>query len=248
MFTVALIGPDGAGKSTIGRRLQEISPLPMKYVYMGVNLESSNLVLPTTRLLLEVKRARGQRPDITVPREAYSQAQAPQRFMKRAADGMKSALRLVNLIAEEWFRQLVVWYYTLRGYSVLFDRHFYFDYFDHDIANTDPKRPLTSRIHGFMLQKLYPKPDLVIFLDAPAEILYARKPERTVTILENKRQEYVRLREIMKNSAVVDVSQPIDTVVRQVGELIVHFHQTKTSSRGKTNGQVVETVRTDGRK
>ena len=56
MFTVALIGPDGAGKSTIGRKLQEISPLPMKYVYMGVNLESSNLVLLTTRLLLEIKR------------------------------------------------------------------------------------------------------------------------------------------------------------------------------------------------
>ena len=136
----------------------------------------------------------------------------------------------------------------LRGYSVLFDRHFYFDYYDHDIANTDSKRPLTSRIHGFMLQKLYPKPDLVIFLDAPAEILFARKPERTVTILESKRQEYVRLREIMKNSAVVDVSQPIDTVVRQVCELIVNFHQTKTSSRGKTHGKDVETVRTHGRK
>ena len=104
MFTVALIGPDGAGKSTIGRKLQQISPIPMKYVYMGVNLESSNLVLPTTRLLLEMKRARGQRPDITVPRDIFSQAQAPQRFTKRARDGIKAAVRLVNLIAEEWFR------------------------------------------------------------------------------------------------------------------------------------------------
>lgn len=227
MFTVALIGPDGAGKSTIGRKLQEISPLPMKYVYMGVNLESSNLVLPTTRLLLEVKRARGQRPDITVPRDVYFQSQARPKLTKRAASGLKSALRLVNLIAEEWFRQSIVWYYRLRGNYVLFDRHFYFDYYDHDIANTDPKRPLSSRIHGFMLRKLYPKPDFVIFLDAPTEVLYARKPERTIEILEGKRQEYVRLREVMKNYAVVDVSQPIDTVVREVCELIVDFQQTK---------------------
>jgi len=231
MFTVALIGPDGAGKSTIGRKLQEISPLPMKYVYMGVNLESSNLVLPTTRLLLEIKRARGQRPDLTVPREDYFQPPTRKKFTKRVAEGTKAALRIVNLMAEEWFRQLIVWYYTLRGYYVLFDRHFYFDYYDHDIANTDPKRPLSSRLHGFMLEKLYPKPDFVIFLDAPSEVLFARKPERTIEILEGKRQEYVRLRAVMKNFAVVDVSQPLEIVVHQVCDLIVNFQQNKDSLR-----------------
>jgi thymidylate kinase len=233
MFTVALIGPDGAGKSTIGRKLQEISPLPMKYVYMGVNLESSNLVLPTTRLLLEIKRARGQRPDITVPRDVYFQSQTRKKLTKRVAESAKAGLRIVNVMAEEWFRQLIVWYYTLRGYYVLFDRHFYFDYYDHDIANTDPKRPLSSRLHGFMLQKLYPKPDFVIFLDAPSEVLFARKPERTIEILESKRQEYVRLRAVMKNFAVVDVSQPVDAVVRQVCDLIVNFQQNKDSLRGQ---------------
>lgn len=231
MFTVALIGPDGAGKSTIGRKIQEISSLPMKYVYMGVNLESSNLVLPTTRLLLEIKRARGQRPDITVPREVHSPSYTRKKFTRRVAESTKSGLRIINVMAEEWFRQLIVWYYKLRGYYVLFDRHFYFDYYDHDIANTDPKRPLSSRIHGFMLEKLYPKPDLVIFLDAPTEVLFARKPERTIEILESKRQEYVRLREVMKDFAVVDVSQPVDTVARQVCELIVNFQQNKERLR-----------------
>ena len=231
MFTVALIGPDGAGKSTIGRKMQEVSPFPMKYVYMGVNLESSNLVLPTTRLLLEVKRARGQRPDITVPRDVYFQSTTRKKFTKRVAEGTKAALRMVNLMAEEWFRQLIVWYYMLRGYYVLFDRHFYFDYYDHDIANTDPKRPLSSRLHGFMLQKLYPMPDFVIFLDAPSEVLFARKPEGTIETLEGKRQEYIRLREVMKNFAVVDVSQPVDIVVHQVCELIVNFQQNQDSLR-----------------
>ena len=57
MFTVALIGPDGAGKSTIGRKLQQISPIPMKYVYMGVNLESSNLTY-SCRLLSRIVTVR----------------------------------------------------------------------------------------------------------------------------------------------------------------------------------------------
>ena len=208
MFTVALIGPDGAGKSTIGRKLQEISPIDVKYVYMGVNLDSSNLVLPTTRLLLEFKRAQGRRPDIaTRPRESYKMPTRQSSIVKRFAAGLKSAVRLANLSAEEWFRQFVVWYYTLRGFCVVFDRHFYFDYYAHDIVNDDPDRPLSSRIHGFMLDKIYPKPDFVIFLDAPSEVLFSRKPEGTVEALERRRQEYVELREKIENWALVDVSK-----------------------------------------
>lgn len=227
MFTVALIGPDGAGKSTIGQKLQLISPLPLKYVYMGVNLESSNLVLPTTRLLLEFKRARGGRPDIAAPSQDNSARQKPVGFAKSIKTGLKATFRMLNLTAEEWFRQIVVWYYLLRGYYVIFDRHFYFDYYAYDIDNPDPQRPLSSRIHGFMLQNLYPKPDFVIFLDAPSEVLFARKPEGTLKALEDRRQEYVRLRNAVKNSAVVDVSQPVDEVARQVSDLIVNFRQNK---------------------
>lgn len=228
MFTVALVGPDGAGKSTIGRKLQQISPLPMKYVYMGVNLESSNLVLPTTRLILEIKRARGGRPDMAgYGPSTRHLTPRPEKFIKRLAKGSKEAVRMLNLTAEEWFRQMVVWYYTLRGYFVLFDRHFYFDYYSHDIVNPDPNRSLVSRIHGFMLQKLYPKPDFVIFLDAPTEVLFARKPEGTMEALEARRQEYVRLRDAVRACAVVDVSRPLDEVAREVSELIVKFHQSK---------------------
>jgi thymidylate kinase len=230
MFTVALIGPDGAGKSTIGRKLELISPLPAKYVYMGVNLESSNLVLPTTRLLLEVKRAQGRRPDIAArTRDGYQLHTRPKSIAKRLAASLKESVRFVNLSAEEWFRQIIVWYYIFRGYYVIFDRHFYFDYYAHDIANADPNRPLNSRIHGFMLDKIYPKPDFVIFLDAPSEVLFARKPEGTLDALERRRQEYVHLRELIKNWAIVDVSQPVEVVTQEVSDLILDFHRSKNA-------------------
>ena len=152
MFTIALIGPDGAGKSTIGHKLQQVSPLPLKYMYMGVNLESSNLVLPTTRLLLELKKANGQRPDIATRPRSYYQTIPHRKTRKKRFSNLRAALRFVNLTAEEWFRQIIVWSYNLRGYSVVLDRHFYFDYYAHDVVNDDPKRPLYSRIHGFMLK------------------------------------------------------------------------------------------------
>ena len=232
MFTVALLGPDGAGKSTIGRKLEQIPALRAKYIYMGVNLESSNLVLPTTRLLLEAKRARGQRPDITVPRHLY-QAQTRPSLQKRFITGLRTTLRMGNLVTEEWFRQLLVWYYQFRGYCVILDRHFYFDYYEHDVANDDPRRPFHSRMHGFMLDRLYPKPDFVIFLDAPAEVLFARKPEGTLDARERRRQEYVRLQQVVNSYAVVDVSQPEEETLQEISELIMNLRYNKIDKQYK---------------
>jgi thymidylate kinase len=231
MFSVALIGPDGAGKTTIGRRLEYTLPLPVKYVYMGINLDSSNLVLPTTRLLLEIKRMFGKRPDMAGPPDPARIKSRPKGVVKRAAVSLKSSLRLANLLSEEWFRQGLAWYYQRRGYIVLFDRHFFSDYYAYDIANTGRGRMLSSRIHGFMLEHLYPKPDLVIYLDAPAEVLFSRKGEGTLELLEHRRQEYLQMRSLVEHFAVVDASQPEDHVAHHVTELIWDFYKAKT---GKT--------------
>ena len=51
MYTVALIGGDGAGKTTIADQLRDSFPLPLKYLYMGINIESSNVALPTSRII-----------------------------------------------------------------------------------------------------------------------------------------------------------------------------------------------------
>lgn len=225
MFTVALIGSDGAGKTTVGRALERRMPHFIKYIYMGVNLETSNLVLPTTRLLLEVKRALGRRPDMSGPPDPTRKKRQPEGSLRRWAASVKSALRLMNRLGEEWFRQLVAWTYLRRGYVVLFDRHFFSDYYAHDIAGNDPGRPLTSRIHGFVLDHLYPKPDLIILLDAPADVLYARKGEGTPALLERRRQEYLQLRQTVEHFAIVDATQEIDAVTGEVAALIQGFRQ-----------------------
>lgn len=227
MFTVALTGLDGAGKTTIGRRLEQALPLPVKYIYMGINLDSSNLVLPTTRLMLEIKRALGRKPDMGGPADPFRAKPRPRGAWRQAAAGLKSGLRLANRIGEEWFRQALAWYYQSRGYIVLFDRHFFSDYYASDIAQEGAGRPLTSRIHGFMLERLYPKPDLVIYLDAPAEVLFARKGEGSLELLQRRRQEYLQSRNQFRRFAVVDASRPEEDVTRDVSELICSFYNEK---------------------
>ena len=231
MFTVALIGPDGAGKTTIGRRLEHTLTLPVRYVYMGVNLESSNLMLPTTRLILELKRLRGKRPDMAGPSNRTRVKPQPKGVLKRTAAGLKAWSRLAVQVSEEWFRQGLAWYYQRRGYIVLFDRHFFSDYYAYDIAGSGKGRPLSSRVHGYLLGHVYPQPDLVIFLDAPAEVLFARKGEATPEWLESRRQEYLQLRNLVKHFSVVDASQPQDDVARDVAQLIRDFYD---NERGDT--------------
>ncbi|HBY96443.1 MAG TPA: hypothetical protein DEP84_21285 [Chloroflexi bacterium] len=228
MFTVALIGADGAGKTTIGRRLEHALPLPVKYVYMGINLDASNHMLPTTRLIYAVRRALGIARDEGGPPDRQGAKPRPNGALKRLMLELKSSFRLANRMGEEWFRQGLAWYYQRRGHIVLFDRHFFSDYYTHDIANGGKGRPLASRIHGLMLDRLYPKPDLVICLDAPAEILFARKGEGTLESVEQRRQEYLQLRKLVTHFELVDASRPADDVARAVTELIWDVYRAKT--------------------
>lgn len=230
MFTVALIGPDGAGKTTISQKLLESFPLPITYLYMGINSESSNRVLPTTWLLRKLRKATGAPSDTHGPRDHRSLTSKPSgNPVKRAFKTAKSFASLGNKLAEEWYRQGLTWYHCRRGRIVLFDRHYFSDYYAYDVAPTSGTRPLARRIHGYFLDRVYPRPDLVILLDAPAEVLFARKGEGTLELLEHRRRDYLQIREHVQNFAVVDASQPTDSVVRDVRERIIDFHRTQTS-------------------
>jgi hypothetical protein len=197
---------------------------------MGINLESSNVMLPTTRLVLELKRLRGIRPDIAGPFDPGRARPDPEGALKRAAVGLKLSLRLVNQLGEEWFRQFLAWNYRRRGYIVLFDRHFFSDYYAYDVVDSRRKRPLTGRIHGFVLKHLYPKPDLLIYLDAPAEVLFARKGEGTIELLEQRRQEYMQLRDLVEHFVVVDASKPEHDVAQAVTDLIQESYERKAGA------------------
>ena len=94
-------------------------------------------------------------------------------------------------MAEEWFRQIIVRSYVRRGFVVLLDRHFYFDYYAHDV--TAKGLPWINRLHGWMLEELYPKPDLTLCLDAPAEVLWKRKAEGSPKEVARRREEYLQL-------------------------------------------------------
>ena len=216
---VALVGADGAGKSTITELLETAAlPAPVKRIYMGVNLEASSLMLPTTRLLVTAKRMRGGRPDL-VGAPAPDGSPRPRGWRGTA----RGTARMAVWVLEEWLRQCVAWRYTRAGYLVVFDRHFLADHYHSDIESRPGSRGAVRAAHGWMLQNAYPKPDLVLCLDAPGSVLFARKPESSEQSLEHRRQEYLRLAGAVPAFEVIDAARPLDQVLAEVVDTIRRY-------------------------
>lgn len=104
-------------------------------------------------------------------------------------------------------------------------------------AIVDPKR---YRYSGplWVLRALWrvaPKPDLLFLLDAPAEVIQARKKEVTFEETVRQRDAYRAVVARLPFAHVVDASQPLAGVVGDVEQIIVRFLAGRCAARwGRT--------------
>lgn len=106
---------------------------------------------------------------------------------------------------------------------VIFDRYY------HDILVD----PLRYRYGGPMwlvrwAGELIPKPGLWILLDAPSEVLQARKQEVPFEETVRQRKEYLKLVKGMENGVVIDASKSLDDVVADANAAIINFLTERT--------------------
>lgn len=216
---VALVGPDGAGKSTacaaVVGALREQGQAASS-IYMGVSAASADRSLPTTRLALWLKRTMGSAGDADGPRLAadVTRPQGP-----RPLNGqVRAALRLANRMAEEAQREARVRWRLRGGQTVVVDRHYLLDYHATDV--TAPGLAWDRRLHGWFLRSALRYPHLVVHLQAPAEVLFARKGEGSVEVLAQRQLEYEALARVVPRFERVSVEQPLEGTVKEVLALI----------------------------
>lgn len=111
----------------------------------------------------------------------------------------------------------------VRSTMVIFDRYY------HDML-VDPQRyrlGVSSRIPQ-LVEKLIPRPDLIILLDAPAEVLQARKQEVSAEESARQREKYRTVLSEFPECVIVDASQPLEKVVAAANEVILNFLDRRT--------------------
>ncbi|GMR25745.1 MAG: hypothetical protein BMS9Abin39_1070 [Ignavibacteria bacterium] len=226
MATIALIGADGSGKTTIARMILDSPPVKMKYLYMGLNIESSNYALPTSRMIYYLKLLKYKRKNKNLKNTKLKNLSLHELNDNRSVDNRSNfgaIARLLNRLAEAWYRQLISWIFQLRGYTVLYDRHYLFDSSSNQTGDDIKKQRLTTKIHIWMINNMYSKPDLVILLHAPAEILFQRKGEADIEYLEERTKSFMMIGKRLNNFVVVDATNPIDKVFDDTKNEIFKF-------------------------
>ena len=144
--------------------------------------------------------------------------------------------------ARSWLASVVKLFYFLGDYGLGFWLKTYpqlikstlvvYDRYYHDLL-VDPKR---FRYGGSLwlaklIGKFIPQPDLWILLDAPAEILQARKQEVSFEETARQREEYLNLIRSLPNGYVVDASMSVNLVAQDVQKIVLDHLQQRTTKR-----------------
>jgi thymidylate kinase len=113
-----------------------------------------------------------------------------------------------------------------RGTLVLHDRHLV-------DCLVDPKRYRYGGPMGLLrlIWRMVRKPDLVILLDGPADIIQARKREVPLAETERQLREYRAVVQAMPNGRLVDATKPLADVINDVNQLILQHMAARAANR-----------------
>jgi len=82
-----------------------------------------------------------------------------------------------------------------------------------------------------MAARVVPRPDLVILLDAPADVLWSRKQEVPFEEVLRQRDGYCKVAGKLPFSATVNAAQPLADVIRDVESTIIEHYARRTAER-----------------
>ena len=230
MVTVALVGGDGAGKTSIAKMLEESSTFSVKYLYMGPSILSSNKTLPTSRLARYLKLRALEKENIDPGPDMYEPVSSNDFHYKPVKrNAIWLTFRLINRIAEASSRYLISLGYQWRGHLVIYDRFFLFSVNPSSISGIRNYAQLIDYLEYIFFYYFYPKPNLVIFLDASPRVLYTRKGEADTEWLSKRRKVILEMGKTIHNFVRVDATQPLESVYSEVTRVIDEYREKNTA-------------------
>ncbi|HEX5539384.1 MAG TPA: hypothetical protein VFX01_06315 [Methylophilaceae bacterium] len=199
---IVFLGPDGSGKSSV------------------INQVSQQMAQAFRRV-----EYRHLRPG-KLPQGAHGQIVVdPHGAAVRGKAG--SVAKLLHFWAS-YVAGSVLWTYPhyLRSTLIIFDR-----YYQDLLADPVRYRYAAPLKLARLLGRLLPQPDMVFILDAPPEVLQARKQEVPFAESQRQRAAYLALAREFRHASIIDSSQPLDQVVNDILSRITAFLESRTAQR-----------------
>jgi thymidylate kinase len=228
---VALVGTDGAGKSTVGTELAarlRRCGFEVRETYFGMardNLPGVTLA----RRLLRVPAAGTGEPTATPTATPTGVEPEPEPVPGAGSPGPTLSLPLLRRAAAWYYAVEYLWRYLrrvlphrLRRRVVLCDRWVC------DLRGSPWPGSPAARV----VERLVPPPDLLVLPDAPAEVLHRRKPERPMAEQARQQEE---LRQLLRTAPARSTAVVVDTSGQThdpVGPLLAAVVRAAHSARG----------------
>lgn len=214
-FTVAIIGADGTGKSTLVRALERefLKKIDVSVFYLGARLDTGMRIRRLAAQFLtfiDSRTSRSSAANSSVPARPERTAGLPVRSLRMLLEVLLVIERRARLRAAAILRS--------RGVGVLLER---FPQSSTALINDGPRldhlchhQSLILRCVGRWERRQYdhtrmPRPDLVIRLHAPVEILSHRRPDDPPERLALKQQALLALR-FPKGIDIVELDATLD--------------------------------------
>jgi thymidylate kinase len=205
---IALLGPDGCGKSTLGAILQkELAP-----AFRGI-------------------RCFHLRPYFFSFKRIGTTAPVYDPHAQNPRSAIASALKLIYFLLDYVLGFIFVLYpLKARSHLILFDRYY------HDLM-IDPKRyrykaPMWLAV---LIGYLIPKPDLFLVLDAPARIIQSRKQEVPFSETERQRNAYSNFTHWGSQHIVLNTDRSIEETASEINDAVLKFMNKRINNRVVSN-------------